>query len=82
VFPSHEEGTSIVVMRDDAAPSGSMAGSRMEGNHRKQMEGGSFRYVAVAPTAAQQPCTKKKDCDDSRARAEGLISGAQRKLRW
>jgi hypothetical protein len=34
VFPSHEGNTSIVVMRDDAAPSGSMAASPMEGNHR------------------------------------------------
>lgn len=34
VFPSHEGSMCIVVMRDDAAPSGSMAGSRMEGNHR------------------------------------------------
>jgi hypothetical protein len=34
VFPSHEGCMSIVVMRDDVAPSGSMAASRMEGNHR------------------------------------------------
>ncbi|WP_354101712.1 acyl-CoA dehydrogenase family protein [Bradyrhizobium sp. RT5a] len=34
VFPKHEASMSIVVMRDDAAPSGSMAGSRMEGSHR------------------------------------------------
>jgi len=34
VFPSHEGCMSIVAMRDDVAPSGSMAGSRMEGNHR------------------------------------------------
>jgi len=34
VFPSHEGSMSIVVMRDDAAPSGSMAASRMECNHR------------------------------------------------
>ena len=34
VFPKHEGSMSIVDMRDDVAPSGSMAGSRMEGNHR------------------------------------------------
>lgn len=34
MFPGHEGSMSIVVTRDDAAPSGSMAGSRMEGNHR------------------------------------------------
>lgn len=34
MFPKHEGSMSIVVMRDDAAPSGSMTGSRMEGNHR------------------------------------------------
>ncbi len=34
MFPSHEGSMSIVVMRDDATPSGSVAGSRMEGNHR------------------------------------------------
>ena len=34
MFPSHEGCMSIVVMRDDVAPSGSMAASRMEGNHR------------------------------------------------
>jgi hypothetical protein len=34
VFPKHEGNMSIVVTRDDAAPSGSMAASRMEGNHR------------------------------------------------
>lgn len=34
MFPLHEGKISIVAMRDDAAPPGSMAGSRMEGNHR------------------------------------------------
>lgn len=34
MFPKHEGCMSIVGMRDDATPSGSMAGSRMEGNHR------------------------------------------------
>lgn len=34
MFPRHEGSMSIVVMQDDAAPTGSMAASRMEGNHR------------------------------------------------
>ena len=32
--PSHEGSMGIIDMRDDAAPPGSKAGSRMEGNHR------------------------------------------------
>lgn len=34
MFPKHEGNMSIVDRRDDVAPSGSMAASRMEGNHR------------------------------------------------
>ena len=34
MFPFHEGNMSIIDMRDDVAPPGSMAGSRMEGNHR------------------------------------------------
>lgn len=34
MFPKHEDNMNIVVMRDDIAPPGSKAGSRMEGSHR------------------------------------------------
>jgi hypothetical protein len=34
MFLDHEGNMSIVVMRDDAAPPGSKAGSRMDSNHR------------------------------------------------
>ncbi len=47
MFPKHEGNMSIVATRDDAAPSGSMAGSRMEGSYRN-MRGptGSARLVS------------------------------------
>jgi hypothetical protein len=38
VFPFHEGNMNIVVMRDDVAPPGSKAGSRMEGSHRNMRD--------------------------------------------
>lgn len=56
MFPRHEGSMSIVVMRDDAAPSGPMAGSRMEGNHRN-MRGptGSAGLVPVGDSGKALP---------------------------
>lgn len=54
MFPSHEGSTSIVVMRDDAAPSGSMAGSRMEGNHRN-MRGRPLDWSPVGDSGKALP---------------------------
>lgn len=53
MFPFHEGNMSIVVMRDDAAPSGSMAGSRMEGNHRN-MRGPTGSAGLVSSGGQQQ----------------------------
>lgn len=53
MFPSHEGDMSIVVTRDVAAPSGSMAGSRMEGNHRN-MRGPTGSAGLVSSGGQQQ----------------------------
>ena len=47
MFPKHEGNTSIVVMRDDAAPSGSMAGSRMEGSYRNMTLATQHKWLAA-----------------------------------
>ena len=38
MFPKHEDKMNIVVMRDDVAPPGSKAGSRMEGSQRNMRD--------------------------------------------
>lgn len=53
MFPKHEGSMSIVVMRDDVAPSGSKAGSRMEGNHRN-MRGPTGSAGLVSSGGQQQ----------------------------
>lgn len=56
MFPRHEGSMSIVVMQDDAAPTGSMAASRMEGNHQN-MRGptGSIGLVSVGDSGKALP---------------------------
>lgn len=57
MFPKHEGGTSIVAIQDDAVPSGSMAGSRMEGNHRNMR--GPTGSVGLVSNGGQRQATAR-----------------------
>lgn len=55
MFPCHEASMSIVVMRDDVAQSGAMAGSRMEGSSEHERPARSIGLVSSGDSGKVLP---------------------------